>query len=69
MIIGEATDFLILEMRGGYPELRINHGSGEAKLTINGKDGRGDRSLMKLNDGRWHRIDIFRDGKVRNQVY
>lgn len=60
----EDPDFMLLEMRLGYPVLRINHGSGEAKLTINGKDHRNRMVLEKLNDGKWHRIDIFRDGKV-----
>ena len=61
---GEQSDFILLELKQGYPQLRINHGSGEAKLSINGKDGRGDRSLTKLNDGRWHRVDIYRKGRV-----
>jgi len=25
---GEATDFILLEMRNGYPMLRVDHGSG-----------------------------------------
>ena len=44
--------------------LRINHGSGEAKLVIDGRDSRGQLRMHKLNDGRWHRIDIVREGKV-----
>jgi len=38
-------DFLLLEMRGGYPVLRVNQGSGEARLaarrlpSIEGKPG------------------------------
>ena len=61
---GDEEDFIIVELRGGYPVVRVNHGSGEAKLTIDGRDKQGKRQLEKLNDGTWHRVDIFRTGKV-----
>ena len=61
---GEDTDFILLELRSGYPVLRLNHGSGEVKLEIDRHDKRGIRQLQKLNDGVWHRVDIFRRGKV-----
>lgn len=58
-------DFILLELRGGYPKLRINHGSGEASIDITGKDKQGKLRLKPLNDNLWHRIDIIRHGKVR----
>lgn len=61
---GEDTDFILLELRGGYPVLRLNHGTGEVKLAIDGHDKHGTRQLQKLSDGVWHRVDIFRRGKV-----
>ena len=60
----EPEDFILLELRGGYPLLRINRGSGEAKLTIDGRDRQGQLRLQKLNDGFWHRVDIFVSGTV-----
>lgn len=61
---GEPEDFIILELKNGYPFLRINHGSGETKLTIDGRDKQGQLRLSRLNDGHWHRVDIIRNGKV-----
>lgn len=61
---GGLADYIVLELHGGYPVLRVNHGSGEAKLEIDGRDAQRRRRLEPLNDGRWHRIDIFRHGKV-----
>lgn len=60
----EDGDFILLELKGGFPELRIDHGSGERKLRLDGKDSAGIKQLNALNDGNWHRIDIFRYGKV-----
>ena len=60
----EVEDFVILELRKGYPLLRINHGTGEAKLQIDGRDRAGNRRMRGLNDGKWHKIDIFRNGVV-----
>lgn len=57
-------DFILLELRNGFPILRIDHGSGEAKLTLDGRDGNGVVRLNNLNDGSWHRIDIYRHGRV-----
>ena len=60
----EVEDFVILELHKGYPLLRINHGTGEAKLQIDGRDRAGNRRMRGLNDGKWHKIDIFRNGEV-----
>jgi len=61
---GDAEDFVILEMKRGYPLLRVNLGSGETKLTIDGRDRHGVVRQRKLSDGHWHRVDIFTAGKV-----
>ena len=55
---GDPKDFILLELTGGVPRLRINHGTGELALTIEGSNPK------LLNDGTWHRIDIFRQKKV-----
>ena len=52
----DPRDFLLLELVNGKPRLRINHGTGEIGMEITGGSS--------LNDGAWHRIDIFRDRKV-----
>ena len=58
----EIQDFFLLELRSGYPRLRMNHGSGEmVPLTVDGKDRQNRLRMQQLNDGNWHRIDIFRD--------
>ena len=56
--LGQADprDFILLELRGGHPRLRINHGTGELMLDI--------PNSKALNDGAWHRLDIHRDVKV-----
>ncbi|KAL5017569.1 hypothetical protein ScPMuIL_007158 [Solemya velum] len=60
---GESPDFLLLELIGGYPSLRINLGDGELQLQITGQSEHGEKKMEKLNDGKWHRIDIVRRGK------
>lgn len=57
-------DFLLLELRGGYPVLRVNQGSGEARLAVDGRDRQGRLRIGKLSDGQWHRLDIFLNGQV-----
>jgi len=57
-------DFLLLELRGGYPVLRVNQGSGEARLAVDGRDRQGRLRVGKLSDGEWHRLDIFITGQV-----
>jgi len=63
-IIGDIEDFLVVELRAGYPVLRVNLGTGEARLTFDGRDKLGQIRVGKLSDGKWHRIDIFITGKV-----
>jgi len=57
-------DFLLLELRAGYPILRVNQGSGEARLTVDGRDRQGQLRVGKLSDGEWHRLDVFINGQV-----
>ena len=64
LMTDEVEDFVILELRKGYPILRINHGTGEGKLQIDGRDRAGNLRMRGLNDGKWHKIDIFRNGRV-----
>ena len=62
-------DFVLLELHGGYPVLRVNQGSGEASLAVDGRDRQGHLRLGKLSDGRWHRLDIFIIGQVLVSVF
>ena len=56
----DPTDFISLELVGGHPKLRIDHGSGETSVSL---------PRQNLADGVWHRIDIFRTGKVGSLLY
>ncbi|KAL5017034.1 hypothetical protein ScPMuIL_006623 [Solemya velum] len=60
---GEPSDFILLELVGGYPRLRIDLGSGEVALSLNGINKEGVVRMQKLNNGKWHRIDIIKMGK------
>ena len=57
------SDYMLLELHGGYPLLRVNHGSGEARLEIDARDATRNTRQQQLNDGRCHRIDVFRRGR------
>lgn len=59
----DPVDFIALSLQGGYPVLQLDHGSGTVTLTLDGRDLQGNRPLQKLNDGRWHHLDIIRKGK------
>ncbi|GFS24762.1 neural-cadherin [Elysia marginata] len=54
-------DFMILELKNGYPQLRLNLGVGEVALLLDGLNEQNDVKMPALNDGQWHRIDIDRD--------
>ncbi|CAH1802490.1 unnamed protein product [Owenia fusiformis] len=56
-------DFIAITLQDGYPRLKIDHGSGALELTITGKDSNGAQVLNKLNDGKWHKLDVYRSGK------
>jgi len=53
------TDYLSLELSGGYPILKVDHGSGVKILSLTAQNG-----ASKLSDGKWHHINIIRRGKV-----
>ena len=50
------SDFIALELEKGRPRLLIDFGSGTLQLKVNTKNN--------LNDGGWHRVDIFWDTEV-----
>ncbi|XP_061183428.1 neural-cadherin-like [Saccostrea echinata] len=56
-------DFMYLQLTGGYPELVLDHGSGNVTLTLNGRNSQGQLKMNPLNDGTWHKIDVTRQGK------
>lgn len=60
----DPRDFISLSLIDGYPELQLDHGSGNVTLTLDGRDKNGERHFQRLNDGKWHHIDIIRKGKV-----
>jgi hypothetical protein len=59
-----ATDFISLELVDGYPRLRVDQGTGELELVIDGRDLHDHVVMQRRNDGRWHHIDIVRKGQV-----
>ncbi|XP_059140331.1 neural-cadherin-like isoform X2 [Physella acuta] len=61
-------DFILLELRAGYPVLTIDHGTGPVSLTLDGKDHHGTQRIHSLDDGKWHHIDINRRGKYVEMV-
>ena len=50
---GAFTDFISLELESGNPRLLIDFGSGTLELKI--------KPPRRLDDGDWHRIDLFWD--------
>ena len=65
---GRPGDYIALEMYGGYPVLTIDHGTGSVPLQLNGKNKNGEDIMAALNDGKWHKIDIIRKGKVCAEI-
>ena len=57
-------DFFLLELVGGYPKVRVDMGDGELVLEITGRNEASDVRLDPLNDGTWHSIELFKNGKV-----
>lgn len=50
------TDFIALELESGNPRLLIDFGSGTLELKI-----KLNKTTHRLDDGDWHRLDIFWD--------
>ena len=59
------TDFMSIELVGGYPRVRVDLGAGELVLDVDGTNGAGQETLSPLNDGRWHLVEVFKDAMVR----
>lgn len=51
----DPTDYVVLQLRGGYPELTVDLGTGALTLSL---------KAIKLSDGKWHHINIRKDGKM-----
>lgn len=51
------TDFISVELERGIPRLLIDFGSGTLELKVKPK--------RTLDDGEWHRLDIFWNTEVR----
>lgn len=62
--VNSERDYILLELINGYPQLSIDHGTGELILTLNGKDKSNNLIINKVNDGKWHRVDIIRNKQV-----
>uniref|UniRef100_A0A3Q2XMW5 Neural-cadherin-like n=1 Tax=Hippocampus comes TaxID=109280 RepID=A0A3Q2XMW5_HIPCM len=60
LLPGDVEDFMAIELIGGSPNLKINHGSGTLVLQLLNSAGLADR--------RWHRLDVRSNSKVR-QLY
>ncbi|XP_067358443.1 neural-cadherin-like isoform X3 [Channa argus] len=52
---GDAEDYIAIELIGGTPSLKINHGSGTLVLQLTNNIGVADR--------RWHRLDVKSNSK------
>lgn len=65
----DLRDFISLELKGGYPSLRVNLGDGELTLTVTGKDSSGATKLQPLTDGQWHNIHVIKQGNVGVMFY
>ncbi|XP_033747330.1 neural-cadherin-like [Pecten maximus] len=51
----DPTDYLVLQLRNGYPELSVDLGTGALTLYL---------TTNKLSDGKWHHINIIKNGKM-----
>ena len=66
--VQDQVNFISLELIGGYPRLRINLGDGEAMVTVNGRNAQGQERIGRLNDGKWHTIEVIKNRLVQNFV-
>uniref|UniRef100_A0A8C6Q4J4 Neural-cadherin-like n=1 Tax=Nothobranchius furzeri TaxID=105023 RepID=A0A8C6Q4J4_NOTFU len=56
LLPGDSEDYLAIELIGGTPSLKINHGSGTLVLQL---------TNVAVADRRWHRLDVRSNSKVR----
>lgn len=54
------SDFIVVELEKGYPRALIDFGSGTTELRI--------PTRKQLNDGEWHRLDVFWDSERLRMV-
>ena len=54
-----SKDFIAVELESGNPRLLIDFGSGTLELKI-----KLNKTTHRLDDGDWHRIDVFWDTEV-----
>ncbi|XP_060892631.1 neural-cadherin-like [Labrus mixtus] len=55
LLPGDAEDYMAIELIGGTPSLKVNHGSGTLVLQLTHNAGVADR--------RWHRLDVRSNSK------
>ncbi|KAI9523476.1 hypothetical protein NQZ68_027334, partial [Dissostichus eleginoides] len=55
LLPGEEEDYMAIELIGGTPSLKINHGSGTLVLQLTNNVG--------VTDRRWHRLDVRSNSK------
>ena len=63
----EMPEFFSIELRDGYPNVRMNLGGGEPAggLLVGGANKDGLTKLNQINDGKWHLIEVIKSGMVR----
>ncbi|XP_055365580.1 neural-cadherin-like isoform X2 [Betta splendens] len=54
LLPGDTEDYMAIELIGGTPSLKINHGSGTLVLQL----------TKRLADGQWHRLDVRSNSKT-----
>jgi hypothetical protein len=57
-LIFVSLDFISIELERGIPRLLIDFGSGTLELKV--------KTKRTLDDGEWHRLDIFWNTEVNN---
>uniref|UniRef100_A0A665V8C9 Uncharacterized protein n=1 Tax=Echeneis naucrates TaxID=173247 RepID=A0A665V8C9_ECHNA len=55
LLPGDAEDYMAIELVGGTPSLKINHGSGTLVLQLSNN--------IRVADRRWHRLDVRSNSK------
>eukprot|EP00066_Takifugu_rubripes_P016640 XP_011605906.1 PREDICTED: neural-cadherin-like [Takifugu rubripes] len=56
LLPGDMEDYMAIELIGGTPSLKINHGSGTLVLRLNNNN-------IGVADRRWHRLDVRSNSK------
>ena len=54
-----------MELFGGYPRIRVNTGNlDDVVLFVDGMNSQDENVISVLNDGKWHTVELFKDGPV-----